>query len=47
MPAKAIIPTIVIMITKGAPEITKPPKTPIKLKKMANMIIPGFETELN
>ncbi len=47
IPAKAIIPTIVIMITKGAPEITNPPKTPMRLKKIANIIIPGLETELN
>ena len=38
---------MVIIITNDEPEITIPPNTPIKLRKIAIIIIPGFETELN
>ena len=35
------------IVKKDAPVITIPPNTPIKLKKIANMMMPGFDTELN
>ena len=38
---------MVIIITNALPVITIPPNTPIKLKKIASIIIAGFETELN
>ncbi len=47
IPASEIMPIIVIKITNEDPEITIPPNTPIKLKKIATIIMAGFDTELN
>ena len=38
---------MVIIITNELPVATIPPNTPIKLKKIASIIIAGFDTELN
>jgi len=42
-----MIPIIVIMSTKGDPVAKIPPNTPIKLRKIAIIIMVGLEIELN